>query len=234
MSFPGYTEVTFRQKVFRSFKFKFVWFKSHLRLEIVILEPKSRFLLQKIFSSRCPLNFIEGYLRGVYFSRVKIIIFHLASSFSELQCDHHAISLLFDILINYNNNIYVIIVNNIFRCFAQILLGVVFVFVVIILGIFAALKGSPTLKVRICSRTLLHLEQVISFYFTWNMDRLQVELLWISDHYIRWPLYVFSKTEIFITKTWVLSIKSTPPSRTSQILFSIILTLYPLYPDLWF
>jgi len=31
-------------------------------------------------------------------------------------------------------------------CFAQILLGVVFVFVVIILGIFAALKGSPTLK----------------------------------------------------------------------------------------
>ena len=35
-----------------------------------------------------------------------------------------------------------------FRCFAQILLGVVFVFVVIILGIFAALKGSPTLKVR--------------------------------------------------------------------------------------
>ena len=57
-------------------------------------------------------------------------------------------------------DIYNVAIIILFRCFAQILLGVVFVFVVIILGIFAALKGSPTLKVR----KELHLKH-FSLYF---------------------------------------------------------------------
>lgn len=73
-----------------------------------------------------------------------------------------------------------------FRCFAQILLGVVFVFVVIILGIFAALKGSPTLKVR------TSLETLVTSLGSCSLSIYGFPIVIFDGH--------FSKTDIFIIK----------------------------------
>ena len=161
---------------------------------------------QKFCSEKKQNWAISGHFRTKITFFAKIVIFLLARFF-EISSQQLILSKN-KINININNNIKpsVWYINNIiliimFRCFAQILLGVVFVFVVIILGIFAALKGSPTLKVRNFTWNTCN--------FTWIMFLVN---LWISDSYIRWPLF---KNGYFHNKTRVLPIKSTPPSRTT-------------------